>query len=84
MVEEVMHGLDIDSMRHVAVSGDIASNSIVRARLSVQQPLVTDAYADHRITGSFVLIDDATNRTVAAGLIAATALQSSALQREAT
>jgi sulfate adenylyltransferase subunit 1 (EFTu-like GTPase family) len=37
----------------------------------LQQPIFVDAYADNRITGSFIVIDDATNNTVGAGVIVA-------------
>jgi sulfate adenylyltransferase subunit 1 (EFTu-like GTPase family) len=39
-------------------------------RLRVQQPLAFDAYKDNRVTGAFIVIDDTSNRTVAAGTIA--------------
>jgi sulfate adenylyltransferase subunit 1 (EFTu-like GTPase family) len=35
----------------------------------VQQPLAADAYADIRATGAFILIDEVTHQTVAAGMI---------------
>lgn len=73
VVEEALQVLDVDTMQLSTPAAEVAANTIVRARLSVQQPLVADAYADHRTTGSFVLIDDATNRTVAAGLVVDTA-----------
>jgi sulfate adenylyltransferase subunit 1 len=44
-------------------------NDIVRATLSLQAPLFVDSYNAVRATGSFILIDEATNRTVAAGMI---------------
>jgi len=37
--------------------------------VKVQQPLVIDSYARNRATGSFIVIDEATNSTVAAGMI---------------
>ncbi len=40
-------------------------------RLRTSRPLAFDAYADNRATGSFILIDEATNDTVGAGMIAA-------------
>ena len=41
-----------------------------RARgIKVQQPLVFDSYETDRATGSFIVIDEATNNTVAAGMI---------------
>jgi sulfate adenylyltransferase subunit 1 len=44
-------------------------NDIVRATLNLQAPLFVDAYEAVRATGSFILIDETTNRTVAAGMI---------------
>jgi len=45
-------------------------NDIARVAIKVQQPLVFDSYATDRATGSFIVIDEATNNTVAAGMIA--------------
>ncbi|MFO1324231.1 MAG: GTP-binding protein [Burkholderiales bacterium] len=47
----------------------LAMNDIGQAVLSLAQPIVADRYADNHATGSFILIDEATNATVAAGLI---------------
>ncbi len=44
-------------------------NDIARVDLKVQQPFVVDSYARNRATGSFIVIDDATHNTVAAGMI---------------
>jgi len=44
-------------------------NDIARINLTVQQPLAADAYADIRATGAFILIDEVTHQTVAAGMI---------------
>ncbi len=45
-------------------------NDIAHVKLKVQQPLVFDAYKRNRASGSFIVIDEATNNTVAAGMIA--------------
>ena len=45
-------------------------NDIARVAIKVQQPLVFDSYTTDRATGSFIVIDEATNNTVAAGMIA--------------
>jgi sulfate adenylyltransferase subunit 1 len=37
--------------------------------LSVAQPVFADRYDDNRATGSFILIDEVTNQTVAAGMV---------------
>ena len=44
-------------------------NDIVRAALVVQQPIFADPYAADRSTCAFILIDEASNQTVAAGMI---------------
>src|SRR5262249_4960788 len=61
--------LDIHSLAWAADGLAVALNDIVRVRLKTQQPLVADAYRANRDTGSFILVDEATNDTVAAGLI---------------
>jgi sulfate adenylyltransferase subunit 1 len=60
--------LDINTQqRH---QGDtLTLNGIARISLNVQQPLAADAYTDIRSTGSFILIDEVTHQTVAAGMI---------------
>ncbi len=44
-------------------------NDIVHVAMKVQQPLVVDGYKRNRASGSFIVIDEATNNTVAAGMI---------------
>jgi sulfate adenylyltransferase subunit 1 len=44
-------------------------NDIVHAHFALQQPIACDAYAANRATGAFILIDEVTDQTVAAGLI---------------
>ena len=51
----------------------LAMNEIGFARIETGRPLVFDSYAENRTTGSFILVDPATNATVAAGLISAAA-----------
>ena len=51
-----------------------ALNEIGRVRLRCSAPLVVDPYARNRTTGSFILIDEATNDTVAAGMVVSAAV----------
>ena len=44
-------------------------NDIVHVSMKVQQPLAFDAYRRNRASGSFIVIDEATNNTVAAGMV---------------
>ncbi len=50
-------------------SSTLNMNDIARVAMKVQQPLVFDSYTKNRFTGSFIVIDEATNNTVAAGMI---------------
>jgi sulfate adenylyltransferase subunit 1 len=60
--------LDINTQLRHSAEG-LKLNDIARIGLTVQQPLAADAYADIRATGAFILIDEVTHQTVAAGMI---------------
>ncbi len=60
--------LDINTQeRHEG--GELKLNGIATISLTVQQPLAADAYDAIRATGSFILIDEISHQTVAAGMI---------------
>jgi len=64
--------LDVNTQQRHPVQDQAAGlklNDIARIELSVQQPLAADAYDDIRATGAFILIDEVTHQTVAAGMI---------------
>ena len=61
--------IDVHTLQKEAFEGEVRMNDIVHARFLVQQPVFVDAYAADRATGAFVLIDEAGNQTVAAGMI---------------
>jgi sulfate adenylyltransferase subunit 1 len=60
--------LDINTQQRHAADG-LKLNDIARIGVTVQQPLAADAYDDIRATGAFILIDEVTHQTVAAGMI---------------
>jgi sulfate adenylyltransferase subunit 1 len=60
--------LDINTQERHA-GNELKLNGIARITLNVQQPLAADAYDDERATGSFILIDEVSHQTVAAGMI---------------
>jgi sulfate adenylyltransferase subunit 1 len=68
-ITEVHSRLDVNSLAHTAPGPAVATNDIVKARLTLQAPLFVDAYETVRATGALILIDEATNQTVAAGLV---------------
>ena len=65
----VSHLVDVKTLEQRAPRGPIGVNSIVHAALTTQQPLSFDAYGVNRVMGAFILIEEATNHTVAAGMI---------------
>ena len=69
VVEEVVDRVDVHTLQPDAEATELALNDIGRVRLRTSKPLAFDPYARNRATGSFILIDEATNDTVGAGMI---------------
>jgi sulfate adenylyltransferase subunit 1 len=63
--------LDVHTLSHTSDRHNLTMNDIGRVALTLQKPLVCDTYDTHPATGAFVLIDEATHHTVAAGMIRA-------------
>jgi sulfate adenylyltransferase large subunit len=61
--------LDVDTLRETPPEGAVVANDIVNVRLSLQAPVFVDPYEEVRCTGALILIDEATNQTVAAALV---------------
>ena len=68
-IKDVISRRDVHTLEERPADGAVGMNDIVRASVSLQAPLFVDSYEAVRTTGSFILIDEATNRTVAAGMI---------------
>jgi sulfate adenylyltransferase subunit 1 len=60
--------LDINTQQRASAT-ELKLNGIARLGITVQQPLAADAYQQLRTTGSFILIDEISHQTVAAGMI---------------
>ena len=69
LVREVRYTLDINTLHRDLDNTKIKLNDIARVVLRTTKPLFVDEYRTNRITGSFILIDEITNNTVAAGMI---------------
>ncbi|MDH4233959.1 MAG: sulfate adenylyltransferase subunit CysN [Gallionella sp.] len=68
LFSRIDYRVDVNTLEQVPVAA-LNMNDIARVALKVQQPLVVDHYqADHG-TGSFIVIDEASNNTVAAGMV---------------
>jgi sulfate adenylyltransferase large subunit len=73
VIDAVEDLVDVHTLERVATPQELGLNDIGRVRLRTSAPLVFDPYTSNRRTGSFILIDEASNRTVGAGMIAAPA-----------
>jgi sulfate adenylyltransferase subunit 1 len=69
IVTEVCYKMNINTLRKIEDDLTLNLNDIGRIKVRTSAPLVADSYKSNRITGSFVLIDELTNATVAAGMI---------------
>jgi sulfate adenylyltransferase subunit 1 len=61
--------VDVDTLLQQAKPAGLAMNDIAQVTLTLAQPLFVDSYELNRATGSFILIDETANQTVAAGMI---------------
>lgn len=67
-VASIEYKLDINTQTHEPAS-TLVMNDIARLTLKLGQPIAVDAYVQNRATGAFILIDETTNNTVAAGMV---------------
>ncbi len=68
-VRSLQYRLDVNALHHDSRAGELELNDIGRVHLRTTAPLFYDEYRDNRATGSFVLVDEQTNATVAAGML---------------
>lgn len=69
IVTEVRYKVNINTLHKIEADLEFTLNDIGRISLRTSAPLIADSYKSNRITGSFILIDEHTNETVAAGMI---------------
>jgi sulfate adenylyltransferase subunit 1 len=69
VVTDLVDRLHMGSLETEAHPPELAMNDIGEIRLRTSKPLVFDGYATNRLTGSFILIEQGTNATVAAGML---------------
>ena len=69
VVRGLQYRLDVNTLHRDDDADTLGLNEIGRVTLRVTQPLMCDEYRRNRTTGSFILVDEATNVTVGAGMI---------------
>ncbi|MFD2542896.1 sulfate adenylyltransferase subunit 1 [Lacinutrix gracilariae] len=69
MIKEVVYKYNINTLDRIEDDKELNMNDICKVKIRTTKPLMVDAYRENRTTGSIILVDDATNETVAAGMI---------------
>ncbi|MCX6272740.1 MAG: GTP-binding protein [Bacteroidetes bacterium] len=69
MVKEVIYKVNVNSLEEIKDGKTLVMNDIACVRLKTTKPIFYDPYKQNRITGSLILVDEATNETLAAGMI---------------
>jgi bifunctional enzyme CysN/CysC len=68
-VREIEYRMDVNTLHRDETAETLSLNEIGRVKLRTTKPLFVDEYRRNRTTGSFLLIDESTGSTVAAGMI---------------
>ncbi|WON73334.1 sulfate adenylyltransferase subunit CysN [Nitrosospira sp. Is2] len=68
LVSRIAYRVDVNTLKHEAAD-TLKMNDIGRVLIKVHQPLACDPYQRNHATGSFIVIDEANNNTVAAGMV---------------
>ena len=69
MIKGVKFKVNVNTLDEVVDETPVALNDIARVSFKAAKPLFFDSYKKNRLTGSFILIDEGTNETVAAGMM---------------
>ncbi|RKQ50937.1 sulfate adenylyltransferase subunit 1 [Roseivirga pacifica] len=69
MVKNIHYKLDINTLHKEESYDKITLNDIIKVSLRTTKPIMNDSYRKNRSTGALILVDEATNETVAAGMI---------------
>jgi bifunctional enzyme CysN/CysC len=69
IVDSIEDRLDVTTLQREAGAAELGLNDIGTVHLRTSAPVLADPYSANRTTGSFILIDEATNDTVAAGMV---------------
>jgi bifunctional enzyme CysN/CysC/sulfate adenylyltransferase subunit 1 len=69
VVTSIENRIDIETYEPEPQPAELVLNDIGEIRLKTSRPLIYDGYASNRLTGAFILIEQGTNATVAAGML---------------
>jgi bifunctional enzyme CysN/CysC len=69
IVEDLRYRVDVNTLHRHEEARELGLNEVGRVHLRTSAPLLVDEYRRNRTTGAFILIDEATNETMAGGMV---------------
>lgn len=69
IIKDIQYKININTLHRIEDDKEIKLNDVARISIRTTKPLFFDSYRKNRRTGSMILIDEATNETVGAGMI---------------
>lgn len=69
IIKEIVHKIDIETFEKLPSDGQLKLNELATVSLRTADPLIFDSYRENRFSGAFILINEYTNQTVAAGVL---------------
>ena len=69
MVKEIICKVNVNTLEEIVDDKEVGLNTIAKVKIRTTKPLIYDAYKRNRVTGSFILVDEATNETIGVGMI---------------
>ena len=69
MIKEVVYKYNVNTLERINNDNELNMNDICKVKIRTTKPLMVDSYRENRTTGSIILVDDATNETVAAAMV---------------
>ena len=69
MVKSILYVYDMQTLKRDEEQAALQANDIARIELQLAGPIYVDEYRKNKATGSFILIDEQSNQTLAVGMI---------------
>lgn len=69
IIDQIVDRVEMGTLERIEAPDGLALNEIGHVHLRLSEPIVADTYVANRVTGAIILIDEATNETIAAGMI---------------
>ena len=69
VIKSVNYKVNVSTLEHIHDGSNVGLNDIASVSIRTTKPLFVDSYSKNRRTGSLIIIDEATNRTVGVGMV---------------